>query len=632
MEKIMNMQEWVLLLKRKQGSILVSLFILYFIAFSSFLSPTDVNASPKSIGKIKVSFGTSETSVQENAGFVYVDVVLSAASDKIVSVSYETHDGTALAGSDYVDSSGELVFAPGVISQRIAVSITDDLLLEGNEYFTLNLEHAKGALVDEYDIHTVTIIDDENQLPGLPGTISFDITSSSVLENLAIGSVTLTVNRSGGSTGIVTVDYSTVDITALGGSDYTISSGTLVFADGEITKTITINIIDDLLLEGDEDFGVNLTNVTGGASIGVNASHTVTILDNEIPIPGTLSFAVTTTNVAENVLSGSVTLEVVRTGGSNGIVTVDLATSDGTAIAVSDYLSTTGTLTFADGVLSQTLSIVIVDDVIVEASEDFTVTLSNATGGASIGTNLNTVTILDDDVFVPTSSVSFTLLSSSVDENVVGGTAIIAVDRTGDTTTAVTVDYATSDGTALAGSDYTTSTGTLTFAAGITTQNIAVPIINDNITESTEDFALTLSNPTGGASIGTSTHTVSIIDDDLFTAPPSVSFSVASSSVVENVTSGTITLVVDLVGSSTSVVTVDYATSDGTALAGSDYTASSGTLTFDIAVTAQNIVIPIINDNVIETLEDFSVTLSNPSVGTVLGVNTVNTVSIVDDD
>ncbi len=628
----MTMQECVLLLKRKQGSILVSLFILYFIAFSSFLSPTTANASPKYTGNIKVSFATAETSVQENAGFVYVDVVLSEASTKIVSVEYETHDGTALAGSDYVDSSGELVFAPGVISQRIAVSITDDLLLEGNEYFTLNLEHAKGALADEYDLHTVTIIDDENQLPGPPGTISFNVTSSSVLESLAIGSVTLTVSRSGGSTGIVTVDFSTLDITALGGSDYTISSGTLVFADGEITKTITINIIDDLLLEGDEDFGVNLTNATGGASIGVNASHTVTILDNEIPIPGTLSFAVSTTNVAENVLSGTVTLEVVRTGGSNGIVTVDFATSDGTALAVSDYLSTTGTLTFADGVLSQTLSVVIVDDAIVEASEDFTVTLSNATGGASIGNNINTVTILDDDVFVPTSSVSFTLLSSNVDENVVGGTVIIAVDRTGDTTTAVTVDYATSDGIALAGSDYTSSTGTLTFAAGITTQNIAVPIINDSITESTEDFSVTLTNPTGGASIGTSTHTVSIIDDDLFTTLPSISFSVTSSSVVENVTSGTITLVVDLIGSSTSIITVDYATSDGTALAGSDYTASSGTLTFDIGVLTQNIVIPIINDSIIETLEDFNVSLSNPSAGAVLGVNTVHTVSIVDDD
>ncbi|VAW97242.1 hypothetical protein MNBD_GAMMA22-2257 [hydrothermal vent metagenome] len=628
----MNIQECLLLLKRKQAVILLSLLVLFFITISSLLAPTTASASPKYTGNIKVSFATLESSVQENAGFVYVDVILSSASTDTISVEYETHDGTALAGSDYVDSSGKLIFAPGVTSQRIAVSITDDLILEGNEYFTLNLEHAYGALVDEYELHTITIIDDDNQLPGPPGTISFNATTFSVLESLAIGSVTLTVNRSGGSNGIVTVDYSTLDITALGGSDYTTSSGTLVFADGEVIKTITINIIDDLLLEGNEDFSVNLTNATGGASIGINASNTVTIIDNEIPIPGTLSFLTPTSSVAENVLSGAMTLEVVRTGGSNGIVTVDFATSDGTAVAVNDYITTSGTLTFADGVLSQTLSIVIVDDVIVESSEDFRVSLSNATGGAGIGTGTNTITIVDDDVFVPTSTLSFTVVSSSVDEAVVGGTVIVVVDRTGDTTTSVTVDYATSDGTALAGSDYTASIGTLTFAAGITSQNIAIPIIDDLITESTEDFTVILSNPTGGADIGNSTHTVSILDDDVFVIQPSVSFSVTSSSVIENVTSGTVTVVVDLVGSSTSIVTVDYATTDGSALAGSDYTANTGTLTFDVGVITQNIVIPIINDNIIETLEDFSITLNNPSVGTVLGVNTTHTVSIVDDD
>ncbi len=112
-----------------------------------------------------------------------------------------------------------------------------------------------------------------------PGSLQLSDTGYSVDENVA--SLTVTVTRSGGSAGDVSVDFSTADDTALAGDDYTAASGTLDFAEGEMSRSFNVTILDDSVYEGDEDFTVTLSNVQGGASLGTPATAAVTLLEDD---------------------------------------------------------------------------------------------------------------------------------------------------------------------------------------------------------------------------------------------------------------------------------------------------------------------------------------------------------------
>ncbi len=178
----------------------------------------------------------------------------------------------------------------------------------------------------------------------------------------------------------------------------------------------------------------------------------------------------------------------------------------------------------------------------------------------------------------------------------------------------MTVDYTSANGTATAGSDYTTQSGTLTFAPGVTTQPISVLIVGDLSDEPNETFSVTLSSP-AGARLGTiPSTTVTITDDD---APPIISWQGANTNVGEAAGSALVPVVLSVPSAFT--VTVAYATSNGTATAGSDYTTTSGTLTFAPGQTSLNISIPITNDATAEANETVNLTLSSPTNASIGG-------------
>jgi uncharacterized repeat protein (TIGR02543 family) len=461
-----------------------------------------------------------------------------------------------------------------------------------------------------------------------PGTLQFSSATYSVNENA--GSITVSVTRSDGSDGAVSVSYATSNGTATSGSDYTSRSGTLSWGNGDTsTKTITIPIIDDSTYEGNETFAVTLSNATGGASIGSPSTATITIIDDDIQKPGTLQFSSATYSVNEN--AGSITVSVTRSDGSDGAVSVSYATSNGTATSGSDYTSRSGTLSWGNGDTStKTITIPIIDDSTYEGNETFAVTLSNATGGASIGSpSTATITIIDDDIQKP-GTLQFSSATYSVNEN--AGSITVSVTRSDGSDGAVSVSYATSNGTATSGSDYTSRSGTLSWGNGDTsTKTITIPIIDDSTYEGNETFAVTLSNATGGASIGSpSTATITIIDDDI-QKPGTLQFSSATYSVNEN--AGSITVSVTRSDGSDGAVSVSYATSNGTATSGSDYTSRSGTLSWGNGDTStKTITIPIIDDSTYEGNETFAVTLSNATGGASIGSPSTTTVTIIDDE
>ncbi|HEX7176981.1 MAG TPA: Calx-beta domain-containing protein [Pyrinomonadaceae bacterium] len=210
------------------------------------------------------------------------------------------------------------------------------------------------------------------------------------------------------------------------------------------------------------------------------------------------------------------------------------------------------------------------------------------------------------------------------------GFATLSVTRTGGDSVATSATFATSDGSATAGADYVGATGTITFAADEVAKDITVPITDDSLIESDETFTVTLSAPTGGATLGTrSAAAVIIVSDDVGPALPFVQFSASEASVGE--AAGALNVSVQRTGDLSGTSSVSYATSNGTANDRSDYTAAYGMLIFTPGQESKTITVFVTDDRYQEPNETFTITLSGAS-GAALGLNQSVTATIASDD
>ena len=314
-------------------------------------------------------------------------------------------------------------------------------------------------------------------------------------ENAGVAS--LTVQRTGDTNTVVTVDYATADGTATNGLKYAAVAGTLAFGAGETNQTIVVPILNDGFVGGTKNFKVILSNPTN-AVLGTLTNATVLITDNDVG----LHFQSATYSVAED--AGAVLIGVVRGNDGNFPVTVDVTTTDVTAKSGQDYTGITNTLTIVVGEKVKLFTVPILNDSLKEATKTFRVTLSNPVGATLGSQKTTTVTIADND-----QGFQFELANSSVAED--AGVGLVSVLRgSDDTNSPMTVDYATSDLTAKAGEDYQAVSGTMEFKENETVKSLTVSILPDGIVESAKSFRVTLSNATGGAVLGTATTTVHI--------------------------------------------------------------------------------------------------------------------------
>ncbi len=222
------------------------------------LNWTVLNCVPASL-----QFTGITTTVAESAGAAVISVVRTADLSSSVSIGYFTSDGTAtVVNSDYSPTLGRLDFAPGDTSKNIIVPINNDPTAEPGETFNITLNNPlNGAIVGTPSAVVVTITDDDAVLPN---TVQFNGSTASATETpLATTKVDLTVSRTGDASGAASVNYATSDGTATERSDYLAALGTLKFAAGEVSKTITVFIVNDAWGEVPETFGVRLSNPVG---------------------------------------------------------------------------------------------------------------------------------------------------------------------------------------------------------------------------------------------------------------------------------------------------------------------------------------------------------------------------------
>ncbi|MCX6048179.1 MAG: hypothetical protein NT075_24020 [Chloroflexi bacterium] len=560
-----------------------------------------------------VQFGSPTYSVNESGGTATITATLGAPSGLPVTVNYVTSNGMAIAGSDYTATSGTLTFNPGETSKTFTVPITQDTVIESNETVNLTLNSPSNATLGTPTTATLTIVDDDT-----PPTVQFSSATYSVNENG--GSATVTALLSNPSGQLVTVHYATSNGTATAGSDYQAASGGLTFNPGETSKAFTIAIIDDPVSENAETINLTLSE-PGNATLGVVTTAILTIVDNDILVMPTVSWSGADYSTGEQ--SGAAPITAMLSAASTITVTVNYATSNGTATAGSDYLAASGTLTFNPGQTSKTFDLSILDDALDENDETVNLTLSapnNATLGSPAAA---TLTIVDNDN-APT--VQLSAATYSIREQ--GGSAVITATLNAPSGITVTVHYGASNGTA-ASNDYTATSGVLTFSPGQTSRTFTVPIVADTRDESDETVHLALSSPTQASLGEPSNALLTIVDANSAPADPTVQFSTATYQVNEQAGGALITVTLSAV--STKAVSINYATSNGTATADNDYVAITGTLTFNPGETSKTFTVPIMDDGVQEDDETVNLTLSAPGNAT-LGTPVNSLLTIVDND
>ena len=440
--------------------------------------------------------------------------------------------------ADLVLPSGSLTLAAGQISQTLTIAVRGDTLVEPDNGFTVTLtDPAGGQMLGQA---TGTILADDTGLAIAP-------TDASKAEgNSGSTPFTFTVSRAGSLARAGTVRWATVGLApnSAGPNDFVggvAPFGTLSFAAGESSKTITVNIQGDTLAEADEHFQVVLAAASAGSSI-TTASAAATILNDDT----SFSIASTTGSHLEgNAGATPFVFTVTRSGNTSGANTVAWATFGAlpNTAGPSDFIGgivPSGTLSFAAGVVSQTLTVNVQGDTALEPDELFMVALRQPGGGATLATATALGKIVNDetsfgivatDASKPEGNSGATPFTFTVTRGGnVGGTHLVSWQVSGlAPNTAGASDFV---GGAAPG-------GTLTFAVGETSKTITVNVRGDTLVEPDEHFTVLLRNATGGATITTNSAAGTILNDD-GTAPA------------------------DLAGALSQVATADF-TGDGTA-------------------------------------------------------------------
>ena len=566
---------------------------------------------------ISAELGTHTENVAEGADATYAVGLSGGTSTAPVVVNYAVDTSSAAAeDDDYTAPSGKLTITAGESSGTITIATLDtDGVLDPGETLVVKLTSASTAArtvaVDDTATKTTTILEEDMVTVSVAAVMVADDDKSKVEEGETASFV---VALTGTVSGVVQVPYTTANVTAESGTnkDYTAASGTLEFQAGDISKTIEVTTLEDSLNEADETFTVSLTAVTGPAGVSLGTSSATGTIEDDDPIGAALG-----THTADVAEGDDATYEVELSGGtSTAPVVVNYAVdTSSTATTGTDYTAPSGKLTIAAEDTSGTITIATLDtDGVLDPGETLVVKLTSAT------TATRTVTVVDTDTktttIADTGTVQVSLkagttevkeskgtsdlqdrqsvkseeddqAATSVEE---GETAMFIVELSGLVASQVTVTYTTANVTAESGSDkdYTAASGTLEFQAGDTSKTIEVTTLEDSLNEADETFTLTLTAVTGpaGVSLGTSSATGTIEDDD----PVSAALGTHAADVAEGADA---TYEVELSGgTSTAPVVVNYAVdTSSTATSGTDYTVPSGKLTIDTEATSGTITI-----------------------------------------
>ena len=421
----------------------------------------------------------------------------------------------------------------------------------------------------------------------------------------------------------ISVNYVTVDGSAVVGEDYVSTSGTITFEPEETEKTIAVPIFSNTEDEQDESFFIELSDASSEV-IGFDERGAATIYS----VSNSVTISIADVSIAESNEDTILNFTVFLNEAAEEAVTVDYAVTDDTAVAEEDYIPASGTLTFEPGETEQNIAVTVVGDANFEEDERFFVNLTNPSVNGELGDSQATGTIINDEeepvqdepdedepdedeppVLSVISIADASAVEADEEDSTLSSVLNFTVSLNEAAEETVTVSYEIESDTAVAGEDYIDTSGTVTFEPGETEQSVGVTVLGDTLPEGDESFLVNLSNPSVNAELGDSQATGTIVDNETqIMTGISVEDAIAEVSDDGNI----LNFRVFLSKITEEAVTVNYKLEDNTATVGEDYIDTSGSVTFEPGETEQNIEITAI-ENDREEDESFYLNLSEPS-------------------
>lgn len=464
-----------------------SLLVLLPFVFAFGAAAQEPRATIKTMWTAGLPEGMPES--DEGQGRWAVAVELAAPLSSTVRIKVETAGGTATPGVDYVPLSEVLEFPPGETFKHTYLWVYGDKIGEGPE--TLVIRATQGGVL--LRSLTSTIADDD-------WNPNVDVSGGSVVETRNEAYVVFRIRLDRWTKVPVSIAYTTVDGTAVAGSDYRAASGTIVIPQGETAYDLRVAVIGDGEVESDETFSLRLFNPSG--AVLRKSSAPATILNDDFPPP---PFSITSDARREGDAGTKDVDFEVRLGTASSVpVTVTVQSSNGSATAGVDYVAFAETHTFAPGVTRLPLRVRYIGDTLVEPDESFTMSvIEDGVLRASA-----VFRILDDD-----RDLAIAISDVSVVETDAIGTAAFEVTLSKASSDVVRVAWTTVAETATMHADFTPAAGELVFPPGTTSRTITVAVPGDFVPEETETFRIDLSNATGGRIVDPS-GVCTIADDD----------------------------------------------------------------------------------------------------------------------
>jgi uncharacterized delta-60 repeat protein len=349
------------------------------------------------VGPGTLEFSSADYVVNEGNTNVAVQIIRSGGSTGRLDVNFFTANGTATAAKDYQAVNTNVTFLDGESVKLVFVPVLNDGIVEDDETILLTLTNLAGdGTLGAQSQATLTIVNED-------ALVGFTVDQFFVNENVVGGQAAVTIERRGTTNGTVTVSFATLtNGTATINQDFLGASATVQFAPGVTNRTVTIPILEDAVVEGNETIGLALANLTGPATLNLS-NAVLNIIDNDFSA-GNVTFAAPQFSTSEG--GGNVTVTLLRTNGTTGVVSVDYTTRDGTALNGQDYVGSSGRAIFADGESVAIFTIPLLDDLTIEGNENFQIVLSNPTGGAVISGPTIALGVIEENDFGPGSLAS----------------------------------------------------------------------------------------------------------------------------------------------------------------------------------------------------------------------------------
>lgn len=585
-------------------------------------------------GSGTTAFAIGDASVVEGSGNLVFTVTATVPPTAPTTVQFATSNGTAQSGSDYTATSGLLTFNSGVATQTVTVTVSGDVIVEGDETLNVTLSNPNNGATISDALGIGTIVNDDTTTVSLPDSETDEGDAGSVpmlfsvgLSNPVQGAVNLSFQTADGNNASATLNATVAD------NDYVAASGTVGFPSlGIGPQSIQVTVNGDTKVEPDQQFrlSVAIGSLPAGidpADIVLPAQAALGQIRNDDGAVVNVGDVIADEGNAANTLGFPITLS----NPSKTAINVNYVASAGTASAA-DFTPVSGVFTIPPLATSTTLPVPVTGETLVEPDETINLVLSNPVGGF-IGDGTAVGTIRNDD------SAVVGVANRGVTEGPTGVTQTMtfAIALSNPVQGSVSVTANTADGAnpntfvnaTVADNDYQANSLVANFPAGTTAVPFVVQTIGDDDVEPNQDLRVVLSNlvaPPGlPVTLSPNDGIGTIFNDD------GTVLSIADATIVEG-TGGSATLqfAVTLTAASKGTVTVNVQAVGQSATAGTDFTVPATTLTIPSNATSAVLAVAVNSDNIVEGNETLQLTLSNPQNATLGDADALGTIS--DDD